>query len=293
VARTFWILLLLAGLLASCREAPRPPPAGQPRPALWVIEKAPGAPAGWLFSTIHSLPAEARWETPELGAAIGAAGVLVVEVRDLDPKRVSATLARLARDEPAPPLAQRLHRRTARALAERLERDGLEPGTYDDLETWAAALALARSPRSGGPAATGVDRVLMERFAGRPIAELEGLERQLALFDDLGEREQQAMLAAVLAERADSAAQARALAGAWLRGDLVAIERVARRGLLADPALYEALLERRNAAWLDPIVQLIETGQRPLVAVGGAHMAGPDGLPALLAARGYRVRRLH
>jgi uncharacterized protein YbaP (TraB family) len=63
-------------------------------------------------------------------------------------------------------------------------------------------------------------------------------------------------------------------------------------GMLADPELKAALLTDRNAVWAERIAALYQTKARPLVAVGAAHMAPPGGLPELLAARGYKVRRV-
>lgn len=292
MSRFTLLILLLAGLLAGCREAPGPRSEVATRPALWVIEDSEGRALGWLFGTIHALPAGTRWETPAVTEAIAAAGVLVVEATDLDPQRVAAALSRSAGDEPVPPLAQRLTPQTARALARIIEEDGRDAKGFDRLETWAVALALARSPSAGTSSASGVDRAMLSRFEGRPVAALEGVERQLAIFDDLAEREQQAMLDGVLAERANPADVQQALTEAWLTGDMAAIDRTARAGLLADRALRDALLTRRNATWIAPIARMVAQGRKPLVAVGAAHMTGPDGLPALLEARGYRIRRV-
>lgn len=288
--RALFAILLLFGA-AACGERETAPPSAPAKPALWVIENAEGEPEGWLFGTIHALPDDARWETPALAEAIEDAGVLVVEVRDLDPKRTAATLQRLARDSPGPPLAERLPAPARRDLAELFARKGKSSNAYDELETWAAALALARLGGTA-PAANGVDKALIVRFAGRPIAELEGAAGQLAIFDGLPERDQRTMLAAVLAEQESPAADARTLAKLWLAGDLPQIERTARQGLLADPALYEALAAGRNAAWLPKILPMLERGRKPLIAVGTVHMLGPDGLRALLAAKGYRISRI-
>ena len=70
------------------------------------------------------------------------------------------------------------------------------------------------------------------------------------------------------------------------------IEASTREGFLADPALRAALLTGRNNRWAEAIIPLLEQSPRPLVAVGTAHLVGPDGLVALLEARGYRVRRI-
>ena len=59
------------------------------------------------------------------------------------------------------------------------------------------------------------------------------------------------------------------------------------------PALYEALLQRRNLAWADRLDAVMRQGQgTDLVVVGALHMAGDEGLPALMKARGYTVRRV-
>lgn len=284
------LLAILLLCLAGCGRQDTAPQRA-PSPAVWTVEDREGAPVGWLFGTIHALPDGARWETPALVRAMDRAGMLVVEVRDLDPGRTAATLARLAHDEPGPPLAERLPPGPRRQLAALLSDKGLPGRRFDGLETWAAALALSRLAGTT-PVANGVDKAVIARFAGRPIAELEGAADQLAIFDALPESDQRRLLAAVLAEQGDPAADVRVLAEAWLAGDLDRLESTTRRGLLADPRLYEALLARRNLAWMGKIVPLFENGRRPLVAVGAAHMLGPDGLPTLLAAQGYRLRRI-
>lgn len=283
------LLLLFASAACSEREAAAPSPAA--KPALWVVERESGVTAGWLFGTIHALPDGTDWETPELNRAIADSGVLVVEVRDLDPERIGVTIKRLAHDDPGPPLAERLPPAARADLAKLLAAKDVEASRFDGLETWAAALALSRLAGTA-PTANGVDKALLSRFAGRPIAELEGAAGQLAIFDALAEPDQRRLLAAVLAEQGDPATDAQQLAKAWLAGDLAQLEATTRRGLLADPALYKALADDRNRAWLVKLLPLFEGGRRPLVAVGTAHMFGLDGLPALIAATGYTVRRI-
>ncbi len=282
---------LLALCAAGCAERAATPPSAPATPALWAIEDRDGSATGWLFGTIHALPDGAQWETPALTRVIDSADTLVVEVRDLDPKRTADTMARLASDNPGPPLADRLAASGRRRLADLLARENVPAARFDGLETWAAALAIARLGATA-PIANGVDQALLRRFAGRPITELEGAAAQLAIFDRLTEREQRSLLGAILSERADPAADQSALAAAWLAGNLDQLERTTRRGLLADPALYGALSADRNRAWLARLIPLLESGKRPLVAVGTAHMLGEDGLPALLAEKGYRVRRI-
>jgi hypothetical protein len=289
MTRLLALVALACLALAGCQRQPASmPPAA---PALWVVEDEAGRTQGWLFGTIHALPAGARWHTPALERAIARAGVLVVEVRNLDPDAVAAQFHRLAHDDPGPPLADRLAPGPRRELAELLEREHASAAQFDGLETWAAALALARLGRDAPPQ-SGVDQALLKRFAARPVRELEGAADQLAIFDRLPESLQRTMLAAVIAEQHRAQRDAEALARAWLAGDAARMSRLARTGLLADPALYEALLAERDRSWAARIVPLLRAGERPLVAVGAAHMLGPDGLPNLLAQAGFKVRRI-
>lgn len=280
---------VLAGLLflAGCKPAPSPAPAG--KPALWQVEDASGQPLAWLFGTIHRLPDGARWRTPLLDRSMARAGVLVVEVRDLEPGAIAPVFASLAGPCACPPLVARVSPEKRPQLAALMDEAEVVPGALDRTETWAAALSLAGATewQSAGP---GADVAVIEAFRGRPVEELEGAAVQLEIFDRLAEAAQRRMLAEVLSAHANGDADA--LAAAWLSGNAERIAAETRKGLLDDPDLRKALLLDRNAAWLAKLAPLVATGRRPFVAVGAAHLVGPDGLVARLAAQGLVVRRI-
>ena len=133
----------------------------------------------------------------------------------------------------------------------------------------------------------GVDRALIAE-ASR-VEGLESFEEQYAAFDRLPAAEQADLLAGLAVDAEGDFEDLRVIA--WLTGDMAALERDSSGGILADPELREALQLSRNRVWAQRIGALIEGGERPFVAVGAAHMWGEEGLPALLAARGYMVRR--
>lgn len=284
---------LLAALALSACERARPPDLPPADPALWEIAFADGRPAGWLFGTIHALPEGAEWRTPAIDRAIVDADLLVVEVEDLeDSAKLAATFTRLSHSaEPLPPLSQRVPPAMRPRLAALLARGGYRETDFKATETWGAAITLAQlADDSLGE--NGVDRALLRDFRARQVEELEGIEGQLAIFDALPEADQRDLLGAVVAEETMSSADTAKLAKLWLRGDMAAIAREGDEGLLADPELRQALLTERNREWAERIVALLKAGKRPLVAVGAAHLAPPEGLPELLAREGFTVRRV-
>lgn len=288
------LALALAAALAGCSDAPAPPAADGPPPAplLYEIASADRAVEGWMLGTIHALPAGTRWRTPAIERVVSEADLLVVEVgesrgRDEGPSIYFS----LAQSPGLPPLADRLPADLRPRLAALLDRGGLDSDELAMHETWSAAIALARVDATGDPA-NGVDRALIADFARRPVRELEGLRGQLSIFDRLPETQQRIMLAAVVRESERGRRDPERLQRAWLAGDAAAIEQSTREGFLADPAVREALLTGRNRRWIASITPLLDQPARPLIAVGAAHLVGPDGLAALLEAKGYRVRRL-
>lgn len=284
-------VLLLA--LAGCSDAPGKGPGREPpSPLLYELASADGTVEGWMLGTIHALPPGTEWQTPAIGRVIDEADCLVVEVAALDDERgLARTFASLATSPGLPPLSARVPPDLAAPLAALMERGDLAPGRLAATETWAAALALARIDSPGDPA-NGTDRALIAAFAGRPVRELEGAAAQLGIFDGLPEAQQRAMLAAVVRESAAPGRDPARLQRAFLAGDAATIEASTREGLLADPALHEALLAGRNRRWAETLGPILAECPRPLIAVGAAHLVGPGGLAALLAERGYRVRRV-
>lgn len=270
--------------LASCQPAPM-----KVHPALWEVT-APGGQRGWLFGTVHALPRPADWRSPTINSALTNSDRLLLEIHEVtDPQAVARIFRRLATSPGQPPIEARVPPALRPRLDTLIAREHIDRSQFATMETWAAALTLARASAPEDKGGYGLDAAVIAAAPDKPVAELEGATRQLEIFDQLPERDQRDLLTLTI-QSGDSDNDSPV--AAWARGDLAAIERATHADILSDPELRAALLINRNRAWAAKVAAMLRSGAHPFVAVGAAHMVGSDGLPALLAAQGFTVRRV-
>ena len=290
----FAFLLAGALVLAGCEAGGETVENAQPTPSpiLYEIADAKGEPQGWLFGTIHALPDGVEWRTADLERVIDQAQLLVVEVGDLsDTRSISSTFTILATTPGQPDIRARVDAEDRQQLDEMMAKGHFSSRDFANVETWAAALMLARVSNTGSPR-NGADKALLLEFPDHRVRELEGTLTQMRIFDDLAPQDQTDLLTGIIAEYRSLGDNPERLRKAWLSGDEEGLINATQSGIMADPELYEALLAGRNRAWMKEIDDLLADGPNPLIAVGAAHLVGPDGLTTLIEQRGYTLTRL-
>ena len=281
--------IILAGSLwlAGCGD-PFAPDSDwpEPSPPIWEVT-SPTGKVGWVFGTVHALPDDLLWGTPLLDETFERAGVLVVEVANLDDPAGMGLFADLSETPGQPPLLERVEPAERPALRKLVEEAGMTDTDFGRVESWAAAMMLSAEVRSGDPT-NGVDRVMIHN--AQDIVGLESFAFQLSMFDTLSSAAQSDLLYGVA--RSYEANSDQDMLIAWLTGDEAALARHVNNSLEFSPELEQVLLTDRNNRWIPRISQLIDDGREPFVAVGAGHVIGEEGLVALLAARGYATRRI-
>jgi uncharacterized protein YbaP (TraB family) len=279
---------LIIGLFSVTAEA---------APALWKVTSATSEI--YLFGTLHALQPGTQWRTPAYDAAYAKAQTVWFEA-DLgtaDPATVGLIVSRYGVD-PERGLSEKLAADDLRALQGQADMDRME-----HLRPWAAALMLSMRPvlAGGADVARGADIVVTRqaRAGGKQVRTFETLEDQARMFAGLSEPAELRYLADVIHQRQAPPRRlsldpgASSLEAQWLAGDLARLGPGLVGELAHDnPGLYDALLKRRNLAWADQLTSEMAGAHVELVNVGALHMVGPDGLPALLAARGFKVERI-
>ena len=262
-------------------------------PALWRVSDADSVI--WLYGTVHLLPADLRWRGPKFEQAFASSGELVMEVdpATLTPDRMRQLTTRYGMLPPGETLASRLDQPAREALA-RIEADlHLDPAALEPMRPWLAAqqLAVADAIRDGVHT-EGVEFALdadaNRRHMGRSY--LESAEQQILTLADLPQADETHFLVATLGQiERETGGEDEALQ-AWARGDVATLTRLLEaEGHDAGPAAYDALIAHRNAVWADEISRRLNGSGHIFIAVGAAHLLGPEGVVALLRARGIHV----
>lgn len=271
-------------LLAALALALLPAPA-LAKPALWVVKDADTTL--YLFGTIHLLPKNADWHYDALDHALAQSDALVVEITDDNPANMAALVLRLGIDA-AHPLSTLLSAGDFHRLELAARKAGL-PGTtaLNVMRPWLATLTLTLAPltKAGLDPARGVDRQLREMMtkAGKPVRALETAEQQIHFLADMPTAMQLDMLRQTVREADHASIELQALLDAWQAGDDAAIARLENDLMKREtPALYQRLLVQRNALWAGRIKAMLDTPGTVFIAVGAAHLAGPDSVQAQL-----------
>lgn len=265
------------------------------KPALWVVKDADTTL--YLFGTIHLLPKDADWRYPALDRALAQSDALVVEITDDNPANMTALVLRLGIDA-AHPLSSLLSSGDFHRLDLAARKAGL-PGTtaLNVMRPWLATLTLTLAPltKAGLDPARGVDRQLRDMMAkaGKPVRALETAEEQIHFLADMPTRLQLDMLRQTVHEADHASVELQALLDAWQAGDDAAIARLENELMKREtPALYQRLLVQRNAVWAGRIKAMLDTPGTVFIAVGAAHLAGPDSVQAQLQKLGIDSARV-
>ena len=264
-------------------------------PALWRV--ADEDTTIYLFGTFHLLDKQTDWFNDEVLTAFEASDSLVVEAEPpTDMAAVQQLVMRYAVDQSGTPLSAKVSPETAAALQETLAEAGLPANAFDSFDPWFASMSLSSivMQKLQLDGELGPESVLSKaaRASGKPIAELEGFEYQLQLFDDMPPELQEAFLASSLDQFDTMIAAMEDMKGAWARGDVEALAELMNESIRETPELYRLVFSARNANWTEWIVERLEQPGTVFMAVGAGHLSGPQSVPELLAKRGLKTSRV-
>lgn len=299
LARICGALLLVAGPVVSVDAQTSERGAGRG----FVYEVRKGNQSALLMGTIHvGRPEFYPLPAPQL-ARIERADAIVLEADVTDSARALAATQKYAiyaANEPG------LETRIPEALKSRIEalaaRNQLEVAPLWRMKPWMLGnvLALFEAAQAGYMPALAVEAYLtrVAKQGSKPILELESIEGQFELFERAPFPTQLAFLedAVTAVETKAARREINRIAQAWETGDRAALERLLAEMRAQRTAgarfTVETILIGRHPEMVRRIEAMMAGGKFYVFAVGSLHLAGPDGLVALLRARGYTVTAL-
>ena len=261
-------------------------------PAMWRVSDADSVI--YLFGSIHIFARDVDWRTPAFNAALAEAEHVYFElVLDVD---AYATLARLmlldGRIRDGGTLWDLLGAAQTEEFTAAVAATGMPAATFDRMQPWMAELMLGGGMAGGAKA--GVEIELDAELDPSRKRGFETMDEQMRLFSGLPRAQQIANLMDSVRQLGAGTDQGIAvLTDAWESGDIATLQDnvVAGFGGPESPR-YRRLITERNLRWVGQIEDILASNEEAMVVVGAGHLIGPEGVPTLLEARGYKVERV-
>ena len=275
------------------------PAAAQERPnvdpAIWVVKD--DDTTVYLFGTFHMLDGKSDWFNDEVKTAFDGSDELVIEaIIPENPAALQPLIVKYAVDPKGRGLSAKLAPEAKAKVDAALSSVGIPAAALEPLEPWFVSITLssAGAQKLGLTGEHGPETILTKaaRAAGKPVSELEGAEKQLAMLDALGEEQQIKMLNESVDQFAKLEETFGEMIAAWSGGDVDGLAKQMNEGLAGHQELYDVLFTKRNATWAEWIDARLDRPGTVFVAVGAGHLAGESSVQAQLAAKGIKATRV-
>jgi len=265
------------------------------KPAMWKASDADSEI--WLFGSIHLLDEDTQWRSEALQNALDQADYYYYEVpTDAEAQaEIQGLVNQLGVITDGRTLNDYLEEDEIALLNRVAPSVGIDPAQLQPLKPWLAGLSIGVTAmqRAGYNPESGVERQLgavtdddRERFFETPEQQL----RMLAGGDD---DVQAASLVSTLEQLEEEPELFDTMVSTWASGDADGLNELLVTSLRdVSPELWDALIVKRNNAWVETIDELMQGDEDAVIIVGAGHLVGAEGVPAALAERGYTVERI-
>ena len=294
--RIFFALLCALVAAAPALAANKPAKERPATPAMWAVHGAKGTV--YMLGSIHALPKNIHWQTPELMARVQQADTFVFEV-PMNPE-ARAKAAQYFRENAVLPaglsLPSMFDAEMRGEFRDVVMLTNADPTYIVYMRPWLAALVLegAASGETGMYSSEGVDNKIYAMARKRGVTQFRALERdedQFRLFIKEGHVEEEIAdlritFKDIIAHRG---ADGKGLLTAWMKGDTKALARTVPEDKATSAKFRKEVIEDRNRKWVPEIEAMLNENHTFFITVGAAHLVGKTGVPNLLRAAGYKV----
>lgn len=287
--RLFALLLSLSFLFGPAAAAP----VVHAHPAMWHVKGPKGE--AYLLGSIHMLPRNIEWRTPAINRAIKRADVFVFEVSNNEKTqaKIRTLVAEMGRLPPGQSLRAMLPPASRADFDAAIASAHLPPDLVDHEQPWLVSLQLlvAEGTAKHYSPEAGVDEAVMAiaQKAHKPMRYLETIAQQIRLLAGGGEKLQLAEFESDLKDYRKDDDELAPLIAAWSKGEAGKLAKLMNEELADQPEVKKALLTDRNKRWVTQIKTMLNEKRVFFITVGAGHLAGPQGVPALLRKAGYQV----
>ena len=275
------------------------------QPALWTLSDADSTV--YLFGTIHVMPEGLDWKTSAIEAALADSEAVMFEIDLFSPQGQQAIAREFSErgfntssvplmDMISPEALINLQTLEAQVRASNPELPaGALISALNVRKPWLAYLmvVLETANLQGYSQSQAIETQLHPLVKDKTFLFAETVAEQIDAFDTLGLDRQTEILEIALDEAVNDPGALSELVQIWARGDMAGLGALLTEDMQTEaPELYQSLIVQRNLNWMDDIQAALARSDDVFVAVGAAHMVGPDGLVVLLQSQGLNVSRL-